>query len=303
MTANFSLAKKMDVDTLAQIVELRDRNGLHVDYPYGLRIGGPNDWDFPFPPPKYPGASIRIFIYNKVNSYAKVSMAKLENPASDHTAIEIKKTTVNITRKGDRKTLPDLTLATELGRFVSIGLRMDNFEIRPLFNKQVGIGAPSKIYTHEMNWSTKIYSGQNYIVSLHLCDEVGTNFPENGLNQRFGFGFVLPIGSRVTVFAVFVGGTKDGQRIWIGFQQDNGKYVGQSYPNVPMKINEEFCISASNSSDGWILATSFLGRNQNTAPLLRKNQEAHTDVQVSNNCYIRRILAVSAAIPHQYRYN
>lgn len=81
--------------------------------------------------------------------------------------------------------------------------------------------------------------------------------------------------------------------VYTSFELDGGKYVSKFYKDVPLKAKEVFRISASNSNEGWLFATSFLGENQTTQVVDRKSQEQVTHVHVSTNCYITRILAVS----------
>ncbi|XP_077529181.1 uncharacterized protein LOC144141503 isoform X2 [Haemaphysalis longicornis] len=147
-------------------------------------------------------------------------------------------------------------------------------------------------------WKTTISSGANYMVSLHLCDEVGGSFPSTGLNQKYGFNYALPIGSYVTVFAVFRAGAQDGQKVVIYLDRSDGSQVGKQYPDTSLKDNEEFRITAINTSKGWLLTPSFADETQ-YRPVAESEETAN--IEVSTNCYIRRILAVCGPIPEKYR--
>ncbi|XP_077550664.1 uncharacterized protein LOC144163859 [Haemaphysalis longicornis] len=209
-----------------------------------------------------------------------------------YSSIELYNTTVTIGHRKGWSRVPTYNYTEPIGlsKFVSIGLRINGNSIQPLVNEWVGGGFDHGTKVSDQSWIVKIYSGENYIVSLHICDEVGGSFPAYGLNQSYGSNILLPVGSYLTVFAVFVGGTTGDQDIWIGFQQDAEKW----YRSVPMKTNEEFSVFVTNSTEGWLLATSFLGVNQDTAVVARNNKEQFIDVKVSNNCYIRRIVAALA---------
>lgn len=301
MATNTGVPEKMDLKTLSHVVSLRQKNGLHIDYQYGIKINE-DDWDFKWPDPKYNGCSLRVFIYNRVNTFAKVRMALPTNPHGYYGTVHLSNSTIQLSYgDGKDQTQPnDPTGPISLGRFFSIGLRMDGNLIRPLVDEWVGSGYNlGKIIANE-NWNTKIYTGLNYMVSLHLCDEVGASFPSRGLNHAYEFGFPLPIGSHVTVFAVFTGGTPDGQKIQIFPQFGIGGPV-REYDNTPLTANEEFRITAKNTFEGWVLATSFLNQRQTPRLVLRSTGEKYTNIEVSNNCYIRRILAMCGPLPQGYK--
>lgn len=293
------MTKKMDTDTLRFIVKLRQKFGVHVDYQYGLNIGGNLDWEFVFPDPKYDGCSLRVFIYNQTDSYAKVRMNWPKYETTYFCSVGVKDKSLEIDGGGKSSYKNETPLKPTTGGFFSIGIRMAKHMLYPLFNNYAGEGYDMGESVTPVAWKTKIYSGKNHIVSLHICNEENDTFPDKGLNHRFSFeNFVLPIGSYVTVFAVV---EKNPEKIWIGFKQGDQDYPGYTIGNSPLKINDEIRILACNSNRGWILAGNFLGHNQDALIVSRQKQEQHTDVELSDNCFIRRIHAVCAAIPVKYR--
>lgn len=300
MGSPFGVTAKIDADTLEQIVQLRQKDGLHVDYQYGVLVGH-FDWDFAFPKPIYDGCSIRIFIYNQIASFSKLRMSLKYKEPKYYGMVQVTGTNV-VTRygiDGDERDGPyDQGDIEEIGIY-SIGLRVKGKSIVPLVNKWVGDGFDMRRKVSEEDWSMKIWTGENYIVSLHVCDEVGESFPKKGLNQSYTLdNLVLPIGSYVTITAVFVGSDK---KVLVRFKQLGGSYVDTNFQNVPLREREEFRIKVRNSSQGWLVTTSFVGATENARLVTRMNEEQFTNAVLGDTCYIKKIIAVCPIIPVQFR--
>lgn len=297
----------IDIETLKHMSDLWDTQGLHVDYLSGLQVGGNKEWNFMLPEPQYLGVCIRVFIYNKHNSYAKLRMALKEYPTSYYVSLELKDNTVTVTGSSG-KTWTNPTGPIPTNKCFSFGIELLRNAVIPHVNRwALPEGYDMKQDVHGKNWLTNIYTGENRIVQLHLCGEKnrGVFFPvKMGLTEYTIDGLVLPVGSYATIYARYLLTTPLGERIWVGFKQDSKPSVGVHFndTNFPGPLRHGNCIiTVRNSNQGWLVTADFLNQNQKAELIQRTSQEQFINVQLSANLAIRRINAVCPVIPIQYR--
>lgn len=289
---SFGVTAPMDVATRALLVGVKSKLGLHYEYQYGYRRKG--EVQMQWPEPLYPGCAVRIFLYVESLTQGYLwAMLDVQN----FVRVSFNDTDGGVTYRTGDKIHREASLYDHVrkGIHFSIGVRLEgDISLRGIWNRQeYNSHDMKKMPDQQLNILIK--TEKLFLTSIHFYDDQNVHTLKNGLGIKYDVTpYIMPIGSIVTVVAVYTGQTQES--ITVCFKLKSGEDVKVTISDVKLKVNEEFKVIILNTIHGWQVAASFLDTAHNTSMVARSYKEEYTMPIFSNNCYIKKIFGVCGPI-------
>lgn len=276
------------------VLELRSRvlecSGLHMNFPYGIRLPNPPNTTFSTPLPHYfyTGFTLRGFFYApKISNTETVFEMYCWYIFHRFASANIDKTAFKFGYSGERKG-PDSKLTSAnitVPGYYSVAVRVkDKTDLSVLLNdEELGVIDQETIWDKDWEWRMK-GAGDYYLVSLHCSVDTDTT------PTTFGQGYYLKypwfgIGSYWLIVCVVEDINK---LLLVTLTLEYGKddNANVAFPLINVKNGEEVTVCIRSTRGGFVVTTTF----DDKAKFIRGMDGWQNVIllSISNNCKIRR---------------
>ncbi|XP_077499389.1 uncharacterized protein LOC144110406 [Amblyomma americanum] len=247
--AAFGFLADMPMEIFSSRVAAFQRYGMHVNYPYGLRLQQPLSEKVRAP--FYKGLGVRVFFYAPEADVTKVKFVYNSPTGTNWYVTQIVDGT-KVQYAGAQGSGPQGPFDIKDAHFqppgfYSSAVAMDGRLLRAKFNNFSGDDVDQNSIVATDAWYIYVEAPKSYIMSIHWSAESGNQeLPNNKLNIS------LMVGS----FCVYAVEFTSGNKFMVVFKDPNNRDQTHEY-TVSLQNQEIVTVFVRNTSTGYLMQTSF----------------------------------------------